>query len=743
MTVLFADVEGFTSLSARLDPERVTEILNAFFKVLAEPVYRCGGVVDKYMGDAIMALFGAPIAHEDDPERAVLAALELQRAARQFAAELESQTGISLAVRVGVNTGLVVAGAVGSGAKRDYTVMGDAVNVARRLETAAARGTVLVGESTYNVTRDRFDFEWIGPLVLKGIPDPVVAYRALGARPIARAELRERTPLVGRQSELTRLLTCLDNLKNGSPQVVGLVGEAGIGKSRLAREFLARIRSRGEGRLLRASCPSYGRDHPLRLLVALLSAWLDLDDDAPDQAYWAALNERAMHAGHPDAASAAALLSHLLGRDPADSAAERLTPRQRRNAAFLVLNDLLVAEARRQPLFLAIDDLHWVDAGSFEWLDSFIDRLGTEPGPLPVLVFFQARPATEGGFTDWAGKVDLTQIVLRPLSADHQRALVGAALGLPGTPALWPSSIVHLSEQLMARAEGNPLFLWELLKGLLDGRTLVRGELGWDVIRPLADVDLPTSIKGVVAARLDALPQALRNLLQVAAVIGRNFTAELLSAVVGGEISNLLAELVAADFFHRRENGEFAFNQAVIHEVAYESLLIATRRELHRKVGEALESLCGDRHKEHADVLAYHFRCAEVPAKASEYLYRSGQRALRAFANGDALKAFQQALAFLPGTDAPVPRVDILAGLAEVEVLLGDYASAQTHVEEAIALQTEPRALADLHCLLARNLDRQGAYQDSLGRLAIAITDLGEREPAVIPRLLLEKSWIA
>lgn len=770
VTVLFADVSGYTSLSARHDPERVTEILNAFFKVLTEPIYRCGGVVDKYMGDAIMALFGAPTAHEDDPERAVTAALEMQKAARAYAADLSRETGIDLAVRVGINTGLVVAGTIGGGPKREYTVMGDAVNVAQRLETAAIPGSVLVGETTFQHTRDRFEYEPMGPIPLKGLPEPVRAYRLVAMRAPARGELRDRTPLIGRDGELARLLTCLESLKEGHPQVVALIGEAGIGKSRLAREFIHLARRRQSGRLVRVRCPSYGRDHAFRMVASLVEAWLDLPRAAGPAQIPAAIADRARRCDLPDAATAA-LVTSLLGLENAEaagqtSAADRLSPEQRRNAAFRALNDLLVADARRAPLILAIDDLHWADDGSLEWLDSFVDHVSVEEsGPLPVLILIQTRP-TRPEVTSWARRADLTRIVLRPLTVGDQEALLAAALGLPGDTAEWPPGLINLAEAVISRAEGNPLFLWELVKRLLDARALVRGRDGWEVARNLDEVDLPTSIKGVVAARLDALPPHVRSGIQVASVVGRSFMPDLLAALYPGDVDSLIQDLIARDFLHRRDTGEVAFNQGVIQEVAYESLLHSVRRDLHRKVAEALESRTGPAAPD-AQVLAYHYSLAEVAPKAAYYLYRTGLLALRAFANEDARRAFRDALAHLSrnGGEPLVPKRQVLAALAEVELTLGHYAEAREHAEAALArvlpaigtglggpeshgLEPRRKAVAsvreaaDLYVLLARILDRQGQLQAGLERLEEAIGGLARLAPDVLPRFLLEKSWL-
>ncbi|MBM3266865.1 MAG: tetratricopeptide repeat protein [Candidatus Sericytochromatia bacterium] len=740
VTVLFADVSGYTPLSASLDPERVTEILNAFFKVLTEPIYRCGGVVDKYMGDAIMALFGAPTAHEDDPERAVLAALEMQQAARAYAAQLARETGIDLALRVGINTGLVVAGAVGGGPKREYTVMGEAVNLAQRLETAAEPGTVLVGEATWSHTRERFEFEPLGPLTLKGIPAPVRAFRLVAVRAPARGELRDRTPLVGRQAELARLMVCLDNLRAGHPQVVALIGEAGMGKSRLAREIVHMARHRQAGRLLRVRCPSYGRDHAFRMVHALLADWLGLPRGAHPASIPEALADRARRCGVPDDRGVADLVGTLLGLE----APGRLGPELSRNAAFRALNDLLVADARRVPLIIGLDDLHWADDGSLEWLDSFVAAIGDAEGDLPVLILAQLRPGRRDLGADWAGKVDLTRIVLRPLQAEDQEALLAAALGLPADPGAWPAALQALARAVVARAEGNPLFLWELVKRLVDARALVRGRDGWEVAHALDQVDLPTSIKGVVAARLDALPADLRGAIQVASVIGRSFYPDLFAQVFPGDADAAVGALVAQDFFHRRESGEIAFNQAAIQEVAYDGLLLSARRDLHRRVAEALEDLPAPAAQE----LAYHYSRAECAGKAAYYLFRAGSLALRAFANDDARRAFQDALAFLSRDPGPPPVAarDVLAALAEVSLTLGHYAEARECAEEALEgawRADDLPAVTDLYLLLARVLDRQGELRMGLGRLEEAAARLAARTPAAVPRLLAARSWLA
>ena len=489
VTVLFTDVSGFTAMSEKLDPEEVTEIVNQFFQVLSQPIYKYGVVVDKYMGDAIMALFGAPVAHDDDPLRAVSAAWAMQRTAREFS----DRTGIPLKIRIGLNTGLVVAGAVGGHQKQDYTVMGDTVNLAQRMESNAEAGGILVSHETFKLTNLSFEYQERSPLKVKGKEGLVKAYDLQGPR--HKQTSGSKPPFVGRAAELGRLKLSLDSAIR-HPQLVVISG---------------------------------------------------------------------------------------------------LSPRQKRSAAYLVLNDLLALMMKKNPLVLFLHDLHWIDEASLEWLHSLVDRLAADT--LPVMLILQHRPTTLRNLSEWSDRIDLTRLRLRPLSGEEAASLAGGILRIELSD--WPPALRQLVGKVHARSEGNPLYLTEMLHSLLAAKVIVREE-GKVIVHPLrAGQALPTTINGVVASRQDVLKPHQHSLLQVASVIGRAFHPRFVQKIY--PVSNLeesLFELVRSEFIQPREGGEYLFNQAVVQEVAYQSLLLSSRRRLHQLLALSIEEALGERKEE-------------------------------------------------------------------------------------------------------------------------------------------------
>ncbi|MBM3274541.1 MAG: AAA family ATPase, partial [Candidatus Sericytochromatia bacterium] len=430
VTVLFIDVSGFTAMSEQLDPEAVSHIINDFFHVLVDPIYRYGGVVDKYIGDAIMALFGAPVAHEDDPERAVRAAWEMQVSAQEFSLNLERQTGIGLKVRIGLNTGLVVAGAVGGSQRADYTVIGDTVNLAQRMEANARPGKILVTSETYHPTKHAFLFDPLAPITVKGKSEPVEVYEVVGPRPRAFRAVEDDIRVVGRDAELERLEDAWRRAKAGKPQAVLLSGDVGQGKSALSRRFLSAIRP--DARIHGARCLSYEQQTAYALVGNLLLGCLELPEFAPS-AQIAAHLRQFLSGIFPDDAGLADRLGHLLGLQPERPDMRSLSPRQLRTSAFLALNDLIVRLASQGPVVLSLEDLHWADDASLEWIRSLLDRLGGAASDCPVMVLIQARPDNELHAPELDGPLAFMTIALRPLdkasSLDLGAMLLGATLG--------------------------------------------------------------------------------------------------------------------------------------------------------------------------------------------------------------------------------------------------------------------------------------------------------------------------
>ncbi len=711
VTILFTDVSGFTAMSEKLDPEEVTEIVNQFFAVLTEPIYRFGGVVDKYIGDAIMALFGAPIAHEDDPERAMAAAWDMQKAAHTFADALEARTGIRLRVRIGLNTGLVVAGAVGGAQKQDYTVLGDAVNLASRLESNARPGGILVSEETYRLTRHLWDFEPLPAIKVKGKEEAIPVYKPRGPRQTRESdETRERPAFVGRRHELKRLEALLEAARSGSPQVVTLVGDAGMGKSRLAREFYRRLHGT-RTRLLRGRCLSYQQGVAYSLVASLLRGWMALEDATADDTRRSIARWATDHA-LPEPDRLAEVLGTFLSLPLRSPDLVSLTPEQFRTLALRMLNDL-VFQMAGEGLVLALNDLHWIDEASQAWLSTLLDELATRRDPLPILILAVLRPEAEDAWLPSAQKLDWTRLPLQPLDNGDAEAILRSLYDLPDP---LPTELFPVIEEAIARAEGNPFFLCELFRSLGDLQLIQRDETGaWRLTQ--RDIALPSTIQGVVSARLDALSPAAKQVLQVASVLGRDVDRRLLEAVCGtASVAPELEELIAAELIRRRPGGteHVTFNQAIIQEVAYQGLLLKRRRELHLRIGMRLEEAALSRpdDMELAPILAYHFLRADDEPKAFHYLSLAAALAQRLYSNQEACQNYQAALD-LAGK-LGLERASLLRDFAGVRATLGQFDQAETLLELALAESQPVDQLAGAYLQLGGVKERLGDYPAAL-----------------------------
>ena len=756
VTVLFTDVSGFTAMSERLDPEEVREIVNAFFRVLTEPIYRYGGIVDKYIGDAIMAIFGAPVAHEDDAERAVMAAWSMQGVAKAFAARVQSRVGTTLQIRVGLNTGLVVAGAVGGAQKQDYTVIGDTVNLAQRMETSCPLGHVLVTQETFKLTAQRFAYSEGTPIKVKGRKEPVIAY-VLGGPREGGSAYRDRIPLVGRQLEIAELREALHRALQGSPQVVSLIGETGMGKSRLSREFIGEFAAQSLGRVVGGRALSYAEETSDVLIQNLIYDLLGLPPSpTPDEVLGRARTELARLLPATDDYEVA-ILAHLLGIEHPHPAVDALAPPQRKAGAFSLVNDLLITLAEEAPVVLDLDDLHWADPSSLEWLRSMLVKL-EEKADLPLIVLLQFRPSTDKDFSEDVGP-PRANIELGPLEDSDCWQLVRVVLsdgdaGDLSLEALQASQARAFLEQVIRRSGGNPFFLTELLTSLIENGALARGAQGWEVRGVTGEITLPTSLSGITAARLDRLPAEQRRILQVASVAGRDFVPELIEQLTGLEnISGLLAELILDDLLTIQDNGSYAFIHGIFQEVAYQSLLISARRDLHGQVAAALEEAMGP-NPEHPQVLARHYSLAELPDKALHYLYLTGERARGEHRLPEAVACLTQVLRRLeepepvgppiPGMPAAAPASppsveigQVLLSLGECEIVLGQFAQAQDHLEQAYRRTPSPRQAALLLTRLADVLERQGDFDGAIERLNEALQAIqAEPDPVVHGRVL-------
>jgi adenylate cyclase len=717
VTVLFADLAGFTALSEALDPEEVRALQSDLFRELSGAIERYDGFVEKFVGDAVMAVFGAPHAHEDDPERALHAALLMHERVAVLSERWESRIGRPLALHLGVNTGSVVAGTIGAAVGGAYAVTGDTVNTASRLQSAAVPGSTLVSPSTRQLTEHAFHLAPAGDITMKGKSQPLPAFRLTGARAIRSSgrglqALGLAAPLIGRATELDRMVQAFDELLRGRAQVVSLEGEAGVGKSRLLQEWLAGLES--SGRLAsvtvrHAVCSSLG-EQPYAVVAAFFrEAYGVAPGDSLEVARQKLVSGLAVLGGEgEEAASIASLLGYVLGVEDADRF-RHVEPEQLRRQILLAMRRLVERRLRQGPLVLTVENLHWADAASVELLQAVIERLADQP----LMVVATFRPGTEAralGTTRAAH----TALRLSPLSPLESEALLAAYLG--ESAADMPP---RLHQLVLDRASGQPLFLEEILRGLIAAGVLVRGETGWTCAAGAAAAVVPPNIHGLLLARVDRLPDETRQTLQEAAVLGPVFDVALLRLVASDPagLSVTLARLRAGDFLEDAlgpaeapggsRDPRCRFVNTLLQEVAYESLLLRRRTELHARAGEALEGMVGGRptRLEDIEALARHWGRGGNRRKAAGYLVSAGDWARGLYANTDAIQHYELALAALAQSGAATDEVStVRERLGDILAPLGRRPEALAHYEAVLAAASaagDRRAQARLERKLA------------------------------------------
>jgi class 3 adenylate cyclase/tetratricopeptide (TPR) repeat protein len=647
VTVLFADLVGFSTLAEQLDPEELRSLITETFDALKAEIEHRGGTVEKFIGDAVVAIFGAPRAHEDDPDRAVETALKLM----EVVSRRSLNTPSPLQLRIGVNSGLVVSGALGDGAPTG--VLGDAVNVAARLQQAAGPGEVLVAATVWRRVRDRYELQRVGSLELKGRGERVDAYRVIGPR---QPGTRLQAPFVGRREELALLELLWSSTAKGNTHVLSLIGEPGVGKSRLLSEFAAR-----EGALdVRVTCDGERAFGPfLELIETILGrAPRDIDD----------LRRQAAALGvDADTAQLLATLFGLAGAPPVVMMADEQQKRQ----VFAGVWQFLLSASGRRPALLVLDDVHWADRSSLDLLGFLLERLGGAP----LMLVLSYRPGFEQ-VERTALRASHTGIRLEPLTPDESVALAHGYLGVVGMPA-------DLQRIVATRAEGNPFFIEELLQALLELGSLA--VVDGKAVLATIEVDIPDTVQGTILARLDRLKPPERSLIQHAAVIGRSFSSDLIASVLGqGEdIGPSLEELSRAQLLVAQGPGQWSFKHALIQEVVYGTMLLRQRRDLHRKVAQALETRAGD-DPAFLEALAEHYAKGEVSDKARHYSMAAGDLARDRMGFVEAQAKFETALR-LWGQGDEEGRLALLVKLGHTAWVAGDPATARTALVEAEA----------------------------------------------------------
>jgi class 3 adenylate cyclase/tetratricopeptide (TPR) repeat protein len=745
VTVLFADLSGYTAVAERMDPEAVKALVDRALMRLGREVERHGGTVDKYIGDNVMAIFGAPVAHEDDAERAVRAGLGMQRAMEEVNADLPEDVDFDL--RVGVNTGEVLAGSVGEA----YTVTGDTVNVAARLQSAARPGSVTVGERTMDATSGAVDYESLVPLTLKGKAAPVPAWEALGVTaelPVRRAAPTHESALVGRADDLATLHTLVERVqREGSAHLVTLLGEAGVGKSRLLREFDRGLAASPDApRLYTGRCLPYGGGIVFWALGEVIRAGCEIVDSDTAEEAWGKLLEHTRGIttdGSHDLPEEVVRKTALLGRLIGLEVPPQLVPERLREWFFSALRHGIEAWASAEPLVFAFEDIHWADDGMLDAIEHLAQWVRA-----PLLLVCLARNELLDRRPPWGnGESEATKLFLDPLSALETKELVTTLLP-PDGESLLPA--------LVERSGGNPLFAEEMACQIREKGSVHA-------------VELPDTVQAVLAARLDSLEPFERRVVQQAAVVGRTFWEGSLAPLAhaeGQDLDRTLVSLQEKQILAPGAQGrlagerEMAFKHVLIRDVAYGMLPKAVRSRKHYEVGSFIEERAGDRTEEVVALLAEHYGRAAalgregglagdelgpIRDRAVRFLDEAGDAAALLYSNREAAAHYRHAREICAGGDPGVA--------ARIGEKLGDVSLRLGRVDEAIAVWLECLAfyrgeedlerVADLHRRIGAGLSHKGERQAAIEHYQKGINLLKDGEPRIeLVRLYEEAAWL-
>ncbi len=726
VTVLFADMKGSMELLADRDPEDARKLLDPVLERMMEAVHRYEGTVNQVMGDGIMALFGAPLAHEDHAVRACYAALRMREAVRRYAEDVHRTEGIPIQIRVGLNSGEVVVRSIGSDLRMDYTAVGQTTHLAARMEQMARPDSILITADVLRLAEGFVAVNPLGPRAIKGLSEPIDVYELSGASAV-RSRLqasaaRGLTKFIGRTEEIGQLAQALQLARAGHGQIVAVVGEPGVGKSRLYWEFTHSHRTQG-WLILEASSVSYGKATPYLPIIDLLRAYFQIEGRDDARKIREKVTGKVLSLDRPLEAVLPAFF-RLLDAPGDDAEWERLDPAHRRQRTLDAVKRVLLRESQVQPLVILFEDLHWIDAETQALLDSLVDSLPTAR----LLLLVNYRPEYRHG---WGGKTYYRQLRIDPFTPERAEELVAALLGQ--TPELAP-----LKRLLIERTQGNPFFLEESARTLVETKVLVGERGAYRMLKAPETVQIPATAQAILAARIDRLPAEDKRLLQAASVVGKDVPFALLETIADADEESLrggITRLQAAEFLYEIRlfpDLEYTFKHALTHEVAYGSLLQERRRALHARMVEAIEARYRDRLLEQADRLAHHAFRGELWDKATRYARHVGDRAVALCADAEGVAAYTQALEALgrlPST-ADVARLGIELRLALRAPLWrqGQLERLREIFREAEAIATQfqqAEALDAIYSFLVQYHWAKGEYDQAIGygRRCLEVSD--------------------
>jgi class 3 adenylate cyclase/predicted ATPase len=748
VTILFSDVKGSTSLAENLDPEEVLEVMNGAFNVLIEPITRYEGTLARLMGDAILAFFGAPIAHEDDPYRACRAALDILEGARKYSRKLELEKGIKgFGVRVGINTGLVVVAEVGTDLRVEYTAMGDAVNIAARMESAAEPGTILITEATSKLVQKDFELSLVGPIKVKGKSDPINTYRV---RDIKRdgfipENQKHYSPLIGREKELIKIQESINQLNEGVGKIISIIGDGGIGKSRLVAE-LRQKKPHGikwaEGRAL-----TYSLNNSYHMFRCIFKNYLGFHHESLDESMFEILHNRVASYFENNIEEIYPFIEHFLkSNDGSDSTKNIFSDdlRALKGQFHYSLKELLKRESLHQPVLFVWEDLQWCDFPSLELLNDLLSLTLD----MPVLFLLQYRLDENekrawnfhhNNLKEYNEKHEI--ISLHPLDEKESLSFIRNLIGSNNLP-------LDIQNQVIEKTDGNPAFLEEVTNSIIESssKQVNKSSQNSNYGRK---IEVPSMLQNVIMARVDGLEPLDKTTLQTASVIGRVFQKNLLSSMVKNELTDdefekSLNELQQKEFILRHLPAnitstksilqkEYIFKQEITQDVVYNSLLLSQRQNLHRQIGELIENLHSDNIGEFVGTLAIHFEKGKDLKKAFYYYKIAAERAKDLFANEDAIILYSKALELSDQTSSElVDLAKIYDSMGDVYSLKAEYSKAIDHFNLSSKYYKDSSSLAKIHFKCGKVFELWGNYEKALENYNAGLIIVNEKDSNIL-----------
>ncbi len=708
VTVLFADAANFTGISESLDPEDVHQIMDGCFKILMNEIHKYEGTINQFTGDGVMALFGAPLSHEDHGQRACYASLAIQVAMRTYGEEIKRQHGVDFSMRIGLNSGTVVVGAIGDDLRMDYTAIGDTTNLAARMESMAESGGILVTRNTFRLVKEYFELNSLGKVQVKGKSEAQEIYQLVGTSKVVTrldaSATRGLTKFIGRRDEIETLSQAFEKVRSGSGQVVGIVGEAGVGKSRLIFELRKSLQDKVT--YLEGRCVQIGQSIPFLPVLDVIRGYFDILEGDQEGIIKGKLEEKIRELDDKLLRDLPAL-EDLLSLSVDDQTWVNLEPKEKRDRTFEGLRDLFIRLSQEQPLILVIEDLHWMDKTSEEFSDYLMGWLARTQ--IMLLLLYRPEYSHPWGSKSFYSKIGLDQLSLGRCAELVQSILNGGEVA------------PEIRELILSRAAGNPLFMEELTRTLLENGIVKKMNHQYILGVRVSEIQVPETVQGIIAARMDRLEDSIKRTMQVAAVIGRDFAYQILQIITGlqDDLKSYLLRLQDLEFIYEKSlfpELEYIFKHAVTQEVAYNSLLSQKRKEIHEKIGAAIEEVQGEKLEEFFEILAHHYSRTDNFEKAYHFLKLAGEKVMR---NNSASEAFcyykdaLNALKKLPESeDIKRKQLAIIHSILIPIIVLGFPEDSMSILRSGERIAT---ALDDKKSLI-RFYSNMGLYYSTLGR---------------------------